>query len=366
MIWDGLGVNYGLSNSSLWARDIPYFKYCGMNTVRINLPGAPQPWNSSANSPWRNCAIAFLAAKFYVSWGVTQTSGIITANNWQAYHDSVVSEAAYSQAQGIAYSDFQIGNELEGTLLNFMTALSQTAGLATAVMAKPHGLNTGDTVTIGGSAVPTGYAGSVTVSVTNITTFTYPVSSSLSSPVAVPTQAANVQSMTLPTLNNNLRQLALDVKAVYSHGPVSYGCFNAQVAGVSTYTDWIAHGLGGLDLTTIHPYGNVATSQGYSYSLEGGFNDVAEMVTAFGSSVYVSEFHINSSAANILLLTPEQQVTAMRGFVAQLERQVDKACVFRWSGENDGNNQWAMRNMDGSFNPVWDVLLGNDRRTFVP
>lgn len=62
-----------------------------------------------------------------------------------------------------------------------ISTLTQAGGTATATSGSAHGLSDGDPVTVAG-ATPSGYNGAINVNVTSSTTFTYPVSSSLSTP----------------------------------------------------------------------------------------------------------------------------------------------------------------------------------------
>jgi len=62
-----------------------------------------------------------------------------------------------------------------------VTSITQTAGTATVTTASAHNFETDDIVYISG-ATPTGYNGNVTITVTGSSTFTYTVSSDLSSP----------------------------------------------------------------------------------------------------------------------------------------------------------------------------------------
>lgn len=62
-----------------------------------------------------------------------------------------------------------------------VSSLTQSGGTATATTGSAHGFSDGDQVTIAG-ATPSGFNLTVNITVTSLTTFTYPVSSALSSP----------------------------------------------------------------------------------------------------------------------------------------------------------------------------------------
>lgn len=369
-MWTGLGVNYRGAQAN-WANDLAYFKSIKNPNAKfplrilagtISIPWSAGTSDGNGNFAFRRlCAQTFAAdSAFNVIYGLNV--GTITTHNWQAAHDAIVAEATYLQAQGIAV-EFAVGNEYEGTfgIVFAVSSLTQTAGLATCVTQAAHGFQTGDTITIYG-ANQSGYNGAFTITVINSTTFTFAVNSGTVTPA---TGTVNAISMSLATLNANIRQLATDVKAVYSLGKVSYGCFNNTVNGVSAYSDWIANGLGGLDLISIHQYpGVITTGGGYVKPLG---PDPASMVAAFGSKCYVSEFGLSGSSTNFAAMPTETAVNGMRTLYASLKSTVGMALVWAFSGDLDADNKFAMRNTDGTFNPVWDILLNdNKRRTFVP
>jgi head-tail adaptor len=62
-----------------------------------------------------------------------------------------------------------------------VTTLTRTSTTATATTAEAHAYTTGDYATVAG-AVPAGYNGKVKITVTGLTTFTYPVSGLLATP----------------------------------------------------------------------------------------------------------------------------------------------------------------------------------------
>src|SRR6185295_11909984 len=244
---------------------------------------------ANVNTYWRNCADYFHKAGFWVTWGVS-IAPIGKMAQWQAYHDAVITEATYLQQQGIVVDEFEIGNELEGTnaLDMFIPQgnLTQSNGLATCTTQKVHGYQTGDSITIH-NATPSGYNGTFTVTVINSTTFTYTCDPLLDA--AATGTGIGCYYFTIAQLHTNLRQLAADVKAVYSLGQVSYGCFDKTVGGVATYAEWRASGLGALDSLSLHPYGNITPST--QTITTNNFTNIALMISVFGNKVYLSEFN---------------------------------------------------------------------------
>ena len=358
-VWPGLGVNYKAAQVN-WDADIAYFNSIGLKNIRPHMPGSPQPWNSTTNALWRTCAQHFHDAGFWVTWGTSQSP--ITASNWQALHDSIVAEAQYLQQQGIVVDEYEIGNEYEGGIHISLNSLTQTGGLATATASKAHGFQTGESVTIYGAS-PSGYNGTFTITKTGSTTFTFPVSSGLSSPA---TGSISCYSMSITQLNANLRQLAADVKAVYTLGQVSYACYNNNVNGTSTYTDWITNGLGALDTLSIHPYGNINLAN--QTITDGGYTYVEQMMQAFGEKCYVSEFNLDAGSANLDGFNTGASVEAMEHFykdylLKYLKPYNSKAMVYMWSGYQNQDDEFAMQLTSGSLIQPWGVLIGNGNPT---
>jgi hypothetical protein len=170
-------------------------------------------------------------------------------------------------------------------------------------------------------------------------------------------------TVTQDILITNLKQLATDVKAVYS-GLVGYS-ISYNVSG-TYFPKWIAAGRGNIDHLNVHPYGNVGNN--YKNLTNGGYADMGTMLAAFGADhCYITEFNLDAGTGNIALMPDETQVTRMREkYVLIKSAGFSKALVYSWVGFNNTNNDFAMKNTDGSFNSYWDVLLtDNHRQMFV-
>lgn len=373
MLYPNLGVNY-LGSQATWANDKAYFNFVKNSgtqfPIRMQMTPIPIPWSASTPNPtgtnaqqnayWRSAAAYFAAdPNFYVIWG--PNLGRITQANWSSIHTAMISEATYLVSQNLGLSEFQIGNEEEGTFgINFtIQSLTQSGGTATAVAAGAPNFPTGDTVTIYGAS-PSGYNGTFTVTNVNSTTFTYSVSSSLA-PMA--TGSPECFDTSVSQLNVNLRQLATDIKAIPGWSgldtSVSYGCFNNNVNGVLTYNDWIANGLGGLDFLSIHPYGVINNNTTIAPS---GFAFVQEMITAFGNQCYLSEFNLDPTPSHLASLSPVLAVQFMNNYYSTyvLNMGVSKALLYAWTGTLNTTNNFAQLYMNGSTNPMWfDFFTSN-------
>ena len=67
---------------------------------------------------------------------------------------------------------------------------------------------------------------------------------------------------------------------------------------------------------------------------------------------------------NILKLTTEQQISAMRRIYGLIRTMNPaRAFVYNYVGSLNADNQFAMQNTDGSYDPMWDVLLNDNHRT---
>lgn len=91
------------------------------------------------------------------------------------------------------------------------------------------------------------------------------------------------------------------------------------------------------------------------------------MRDAFGDQCYISEFHIDFNDMRLRSVTADQSIWIMNQIYGAMRSMgYKRARVYQWVGSLNASNQFAMKYMDESFNPLWDVLVGNKRRTFVP
>lgn len=374
MVLSSLGVNYKAPQAS-WAADIAYFNSISLRNIRPNLTAVPIPWSAGdssvpgSNAFWRLCAQTFKAAGFFVTWGAGASD--ISASKWPSVHDALIDEATYLIDQGIAIDDFELGNEYEISSGCIKTAASvtQTGGVATVVMQRIHNFQTGEVVTIEG-ATPSGYNGTFTVTVVDTVTFTYSVSSGLTSPA---TGGIACYSVSIVQMNAFLRQLATDIKALPGWSDlgtkISYGGTIKSAGGVQSYQDWIDNGLGDLDTLSLHPYPGINTNGNYLNKIgnTGNLQNLITLIQAYPGKVYISEFNLDSNSATLANYPYEKAVTSMKALYSYLQSTGAPILIaYTYVGFLGLDNQFAMKNMDGSFHPMWDVLLGNHRRTFVP
>lgn len=380
-VWPGFGGNYK-ALQAFWGTDRAYFKLITATgsqfTLRPNLSALPIPWSagiamstgSQANvyAYWRACAQYFASdPDFWVASGPAGPQGLssnqgLTQSLWNSYVTAVLSECQYLVNNGITFSTFTLGNELSFKRYTNMTSLSQSAGTATAVTQVPHNLANGQTLNILGTN-PAGYSGSFVITVVDSRTFTFSVDSSLASPAnQVATSGATpifgyCYDMTLSQYISNLNSLASQIKAISGWTmPISVDEWNYQdrATGTFTYSAFISNGLQNLDLMSIHPYGNITLStNGF---VIGGYAYIAEMMSAFGTKgCYLSELHVDASANNLNGYSPFEQAAQMANLLSTyiLPYNGIKFAVYSYAGYENSDNQFAMLNTDGTFNPIW-------------
>lgn len=164
---------------------------------------------------------------------------------------------------------------------------------------------------------------------------------------------ADGSTLTVDQLQLNLGALATSVKAVYTIGKVSYSPWD--FAG-TTYSKWVTNGKGGLDFINVHPYCNMVTG-GRSMTV-GAFSQVAQMAKAFPGAVMCTEFGMEGGDANLQAMPAylkKAKIQEMWNSIANLG--ITMAFVYSWCGYLNGDNQFAMKLMDGTFDPQWYSYL---------
>lgn len=167
-------------------------------------------------------------------------------------------------------------------------------------------------------------------------------------------------TLTTTTLRSNLRTLATSVKAVFS-GDVSYS------TDVNDYTGWISEGVGDLDKIGYHCYANWSSSGKYLNETN-MTTPVPLMVAAFPTKLQIDEFHVDSDSSDILAMTVETRVMYFRRMYSYLKASgATSLYVFGFVGyKYQGDDGFSMKNISGTYNDVWDILLTNNgRRSFV-
>lgn len=170
---------------------------------------------------------------------------------------------------------------------------------------------------------------------------------------------ADGSTLTVDQMITNIKQLATDVKAVYKLSPITYSLWDFNG---TTYDKWITAGLGGLDMLGLHPYGNLQNS-GRDVSL-GGYTALKKMMLAFGpSKLYISEYGIDATDANLNSMTTAVKVATMRNFFSILTNLgFTRSMVYSFVGYLNGDNQFAMKKTDGTYIAEWDIIQNFGKR----
>lgn len=164
------------------------------------------------------------------------------------------------------------GSEIDDTIpfydVKAITSITRTSTTATVTTTASHGYTTGDSITIIG-ALPAGYNGTFTITVTGVQTFTYTVSSSLTTPATgtktankpVPYTASNFYTTT-KTLTSLTRSGTVATATLVNHG-VSANRW-VTIAGASPA------GYNGTVLVT-----SVPTADTFTYTVGSGLSTPA-------------------------------------------------------------------------------------------
>lgn len=196
-----------------------------------------------------------------------------------------------------AISGSAISDSLPFYLTKTVTTLTRSSTTATVTTSTNHGFSTGDSIVIIGAS-PSGYNGTFTITSTGLTTFTYTVPNTLSTPATgtitankeVPYTASNLYSQT-QTLTTLTSVTTTATATLNSHGlsagrwvkiagatPAGYnGTFKIQSVTQNTFTYTCPNGLSSPATGTITVSG-VLSQQDY------GFSDRAIQVVDYGGT----------------------------------------------------------------------------------
>lgn len=297
----GFGVNYNAAQAN-WTKDMAYFKAIGVNIIRVSHAVFPDSWVAGNSSVVGSPAWQRLCAQTFHNAGfyVIWGAGILSSVN-------VFETGLLNSTNWVNYHDWVV---------------------AEATYLQAHGIVI-DEFCIGNEVE--GYNDGTT--------------------------------LTQLQLQANLRQLATDVKAVYSLGKVTYATFNR---GNTCYSNWIANGKGNLDTISIHPYGVYVSPTNVDITNFTN-SDISNWVTAFGANGYVSEFNLDSGAPSTALVNSAYAVSRMATIYAAIRATgVSKALLFQWVGQYNTSNSWAQLYTNGSMNPMWFDFFTSQPMFYTP
>lgn len=301
--WQGLGLNYKASSSN-WASDAAYFQSIGLTNLRMHIPAVGSPWSVGTNNDNGNNAYWRDCAEYFTRRGFKVSWGL-------ALLDPIYTDGTMTQTNWDSYA---------------------TCVLAEAAYIISRGIRLE----------------------------IFEISNEME-------RMADAVTMTRDQLITNQKQLATNIKAIpgwkASGIRVAVSMYNHNG---DTYSKWITAGRGSMDIICVHPYGNVYNG-GKSLS-NGGYADIGAMLTAFGAdNCYVNEFGLDSGSAALLTIPNELKVNFLRNRYAFIKSLgFTRAYFYTWVGYLNVNNDFALKNTDGSYSDMWDILLTDSkRRTFV-
>lgn len=167
-------------------------------------------------------------------------------------------------------------------------------------------------------------------------------------------------TLTQAQLVANLKQLATDVKAVYPLAKsIGYGCFDA---GGTFFDLWISSGLGDISLLGIHIYGQVGSTG--RFAILGDHVLLGKMIRSLGASrCIITEFGIDANASQYNLAPQYNRHYCMRHLYAAIrELGYARALVYSYVGLLNADNDFALKNTNGTFDVQWNIFLNDSKR----
>lgn len=173
---------------------------------------------------------------------------------------------------------------------------------------------------------------------------------------------ADGTTLTVDQLITNLCTLATAVKAIYTIGKVAYSPWD--YAG-TTYDKWIAKDIAGettgLDYLNAHSYCNSVNDRAMVY---GTFVAQAKLIAQFGPDrCDITEGGMEAGAAAVAALPAYLKRAKIKEMWKYSENLgFRRFFVYSYVGNQDANNDFAMKYTDGTFDPQWDAYLSRGGR----
>lgn len=164
-------------------------------------------------------------------------------------------------------------------------------------------------------------------------------------------------TLTQTQLITNLKALATDVKAVYPLATkIGYSCYDS---GSTMFNNFISAGLGDIDVLSANVYAQTtASGKGFIF---GDMSKLGLMIKTFGADRFtLSEFGITGNSSEYTATPRYNRNYITRHIYAGIrELGFTQAIAYSYVGYLDGDNQFALKNTDGTFDVQWGVLLAD-------
>ena len=149
-------------------------------------------------------------------------------------------------------------------------------------------------------------------------------------------------TLTVEQLITNLKSVATEVQAIFTRGNVSYTLNDSHIS------NWISAGKGDIDLLGVHIYQGGTTFNDYWKT------EINNLVNAFGSSAYLSEFNLSYTSLDYY---SEDEAVQAAGITEMIDYIKDSGMTraFYFCYNEDSYDLSVLKN-DGTYRKLWDVL----------
>ena len=234
---------------------------------------------------------------------------------------------------------------------NTLASLTQSGGVATATSAS-HGLSSGDTVTITG-ATPSGYNGVFLISVTDINTFTFIVSSALGSPATGTITFAKYSTTLATGTKVNHGFFSGDTVTMAGATSVVYnGTFVVNVTSDNTFDYALAYDPGGAATGTITAT-KYSTTLATAVKAAHGFSN-GQYVTVTGADQ--AAYNVTGLISNAASGTFDYALLGDPGVAATGTIKAQTSVVFAGQDPDTNPEAWAR---------IYDILPNADDALYV-
>ena len=314
----------------------------GFSELRIDIP-------NYQNTNWlgrsKEAVKRAVSKGTKVVWGVSSYNTshpeyTITAENWPAFRQSILSNAKWAQDNGVY--EFQLGNEEEMHIWRHPISITRESNIATATFEEDHGFTAKNPVTIWGGN-PSDFnaysANPVVITVTGPKTFTY--ASVGSDGLVSNPRRTFIGNMPEDTIQANLKVLASEVQSIFTRGNISY------TASSSYFMDkWYALGRGDIDVIAANVYANQSSWQ----------EVVSNIVNWWGPEhTYITEFSLNYNSLDSYSIDESEQATGLASMIDYIEASgISRAYYFCYKDAKFGSLKG-----DGTYRLLWDNAILN-------